>query len=292
MRIARVASGLALAALLGGCAMVRIAYNNAEPLVRYTAHDYFDLDEGQSEEFRKRLLQFHDWHRRTELPAYAELLRAAANKGANGVSREDLTWAAEALRARYRVIITKAVEDTASILVTLTPPQIVELEERLAKANAKYAKEFLPADENKRFRAQAKRLVGRFEDWTGTLSDEQEDRIGRFVKAHMHTAQMRFENRKRWQRKAVDLIRQVRTPKELAARLADIFVQPANHRLPEVVQALAVWESELTDLVLDLDRTLTPEQRARVLRRMQRYAEDFEALSGQSGVVGAAAAGN
>lgn len=290
MRIARVASSVALAALLGGCAMVRIAYNNAEPLVRYTAHDYFDLDEGQSEQFRNRLLQFHDWHRRTELPVYADLLRTAVKRGANGVSLEDLTWAAEELRARYRVIITKAVEDAASILVTLTPPQIVELEKRLAKANAKYAREFLPADEDRRFRAQAKRLVGRFKDWTGTLSDEQQDRIGRFVKAQMHTTQMRFENRKRWQREAVGLIRQVRTPKELAPRLADIFVQPANHRRPEYVQALVVWESDLTDLILDIDRTLTPEQRAHVLHRMQRYAEDFEALSEQRGL--AAAAGN
>lgn len=292
MSIARVASSVALAVLLGGCAMARIAYNNAEPLVRYTAHDYFDLDEGQSGEFRKRLLQFHDWHRRTELPVYADLLRTALTRGAKGVSREDLTWAAEELRARYRVLITKAVEDAAPILVTLTPPQIVELEKRLAKANAKYAREFLPADKDRRFRAQAKRLLGRFEDWTGTLSDEQEDRIGRFVKAHMHTTQMRFENRKRWQREAVGLIRQVRTPKELAPRLADIFLQPANHRLSEYVQVLVAWESDLTDLILDIDRTLTPEQRAHVLHRVERHAEDFEALSAQSSFAGDAVGGS
>ena len=291
MSIARVASGVALAALLGGCAMVRIAYNNAEPLVRYAAHDYFDLDEVQSGQFRVRLLQFHDWHRRIELPVYADLLRTAMKRGANGVGPRDLAWAAAALRARYRVLIAKAVEDAAPILVTLTPSQIVELEKRLAKANAKYAGEYLPADEDRRFRAQAKRLLGRFEDWTGTLRDEQEDRIGRFVKAHMQTTQMRFENRKRWQREAVALIRQVRTARELAPRLADIFVQPVDHRLPEYVRALAVWESDVIDLVLDIDRTLTPEQRAHFLRRMGRYAEDFEALSAERAIA-VQAAGN
>lgn len=291
MRIARVALSVALAALLGGCAMVRVAYNNAEPLVRYTAHDYFDLDEGQSEQFRKRLLQFHDWHRRTELPVYAGLLKTAAQRGGKGITREDVAWAAVEMRARYRVIITKAVEDAAPILVTLAPPQITELEKRLAKANEKFAREFLPADEDRRFRAQAKRLVRRFKDWTGTLSDEQEERVERFVKAHMHTAQMRFEDRKRWQREAVGLIRQVRTPNELAPRLADIFVQPAEHRRPEYVQALVAWESDLTDLILDIDRTLTPEQRAHVLQRMQRYAEDFEALTAERGIA-ARAGGN
>jgi hypothetical protein len=85
-------------------------------------------------------------------------------------------------------------------------------------------------------------------------------------------------------------MRQHRTAKELAPRLADIFVQPAKHRLPEFVQALVVWESDLTDLLLDIDRTLSPEQRAHVLRRMQRYAEDFEALSAEKGVAAAGAA--
>ena len=125
----------------------------------------------------------------------------------------------------------------------------------------------------------------------GALTDEQEARIERFVSTHMHTTQMRFENRKRWQGEAVGLIRRVRTAQELAPRLADIFVQPAHHRLPEFVQALLAWESDLTDLVLDIERTLSAEQRAHVLRRVKGYAEDFEALSAQSGVAAAAAAG-
>ena len=272
--------------------MVRVAYNNAEPLVRYNAHNYFDLNEKQNQQFRTRLLRFHDWHRATELALYAGLLRAAAQRGENGITRADIAWAAAELRLRYRVLIIKAVEDAAPILVTLSAAQIGELEKRLAKANEKYAREYLPADEDKRFRAQRRRLLERFRDWMGSLTDEQEARVERFVSMHMHTTQMRFENRKRWQRVAVGLIRQVRAARELAPRLADIFVQPANHRLPEFVQALAAWESDLTDLVLDIERTLSPEQRTHVQQRMLRYAVDFEALAAQKGMAAATTAGN
>lgn len=277
--LARIAWTLALLALLPGCAMMRIAYNNAEPLVRYTANDYVDLDERQNEQFRARLLQFHDWHRSTELPAYAELLRKAAQRGANGVSREDVAWAAQAMRARYAAVITKAIEDAAPILVTLSPAQIEELEKRLAKANDKFAREFLPADERKRHRAQLKRMLGRFSDWTGTLTDEQQARIERFVKAHAQTTMLRFDNRRIWQREAVSLIRQQRNPQALAPLLADIFTLPAAHRTPEYTGVLARWEAHLIDLILDIDRTLSAEQRAHALRRIERYAEDFEALS-------------
>ena len=287
-----VAAVVASAALLGGCAMVRIVYNNAEPLVRYTAHDYFDLDERQSEQFRKRLLQFHDWHRTTELPVYAELFRTAVKKAVNGFSREEVSWAAEALRARYHMLVTRAVEDAAPILVTLSPPQIAELERRLAKANAKYAREFLPEDERRRHRAQLKRMLDRFSGWTGTLTDAQEARIERFVQAHARTTAMRFDNRRRWQREAVALIRQQRSPEALAPRLADIFTHPAAHRTPEFTAALERWEAQFTDLILDLEPTLSAEQRALVLRRMERYAEDFEALSAQGGVAAVAAGGS
>ena len=287
-----VAAVVASAALLGGCAMVRIVYNNAEPLVRYTAHDYFDLDERQSEQFRKRLLQFHDWHRTTELPVYAELFRTAVKKAVNGFSREEVSWAAEALRARYHMLVTRAVEDAAPILVTLSPPQIAELERRLAKANAKYAREFLPEDERRRHRAQLKRMLDRFSEWTGTLTDAQEARIERFVQAHARTTAMRFDNRRRWQREAVALIRQQRSPEALAPRLGDIFTHPAAHRTPEFTAALERWEAQFTDLILDLEPTLSAEQRALVLRRMERYAEDFEALSAQGGVAAVAAGGS
>ena len=279
---------LALLALLGGCAMVRVAYNNAEPLVRYAAHDYFDLDERQNERFRKGLLRFHDWHRANELPLYAGLLGAAAQRGERAITREDVAWAAAELRGRYRVMITKAVEEAAPILATLTEDQIKDLEKRIAKANDKYAKEYLSGSEAKQLRVQAKRLVGRFKDWTGTLTERQEDRIERFVKEQLGTTQMRFENRKRWQREALILLRQRRGARDLAPRLADIFVNPEAHRTPEFRQALVIWEADLTDLVLDVERELSPEQRAHVLNRMRDYAQDFNALSSQESVAAVA----
>lgn len=288
-RLARLAALPVLVALLSGCTLMRVTYNNAEPLVRYTAHDYFDLDERQNEQFRKRLLQFHDWHRSAELPLYAGLLRTAVRRGAKGIRREDVAWAVQSLRERYAVLVSRAIQDAAPILVTLTPAQIADLERRLARANAKYAKEFLPEDDQARHRAQLKRTLKRFSDWTDGLSDEQDARIERFVKAHAKTATMRFDNRRRWQAEAVSMIRSRRSPAALAPALIDLFIRPAAHRTPELNAALARWESDLVDLIVDLDRTLTAEQRAHAVRRMERFAEDFEALSGERAVAAAGA---
>lgn len=290
-RLARFAALLApmMLAVLSGCTLMRVTYNNAEPLVRYSAHDYFDLDEGQNEQFRKRLPQFHNWHRATELPLYAGLLRTAVRRGANGVRREDVTWAVQAVRERYAVLVTKAIQDAAPILATLTPAQIAELEKRLARSNAKYAKEFLPEDERARHRAQFKRTLNRFKDWTDGLSDEQEARIEQFVKAHAKTTALRFDHRSRWQNEAVGLLRRHRTPATLAPPLIDLFIRPTAHRTPELNAALARWEADLVDLIVNLDRTLSAEQRAYAVRRMERYADEFEVLAGERTVAAAGA---
>jgi hypothetical protein len=275
--ILRAAAGALLMALLAGCSTTRITYNNAEPLVRFMAHDYFDLDERQSEQFRLRLARFHDWHRSVELPAYVSLLETTALKARSPVSREDLIWAAEALRSRYRALLAKAAEDAAPILVTLTPLQITELEKRLAKANAKYAEEFVSGDGA--HRARFKRMLKRFIDWTGDLTDLQEARIERFVKAHARLGALRLEDRRRWHSAAVTLIREQRNAQALALGLGQVFTHPEAHRTPEYAEALARWETELADLVLDIDRTLSREQRAQVVQHMERYAEDFRVLS-------------
>jgi predicted HAD superfamily phosphohydrolase YqeG len=40
------------------------------------------------------------------------------------------------------------------------------------------------------------------------------------------------------------------------------------------------WEAQLTAMLVDIDRTLTPEQRSRAVKRALKFVEDFRALSG------------
>ena len=283
----RLAACLALVALLASCSAVRVAYNNAEPLVRFAANDYFDLDDRQNEEFRNRLAQFHAWHRSAELPAYAALLTDAAQRLEAGLGRGDVRWAAEAVRARYRVLVARAAGDAAPILVTLAEPQIEELGRRLAKANAKYAEENVTGGARRTHRTRLKRMLGRFEDWTGELSDAQEARIERFVTEQAPLAALRLEDRRRAQRAAVALLRERRDARARAAGLADLFGHPEAHRSATYVAALARWEDGLAGLLVDIDRMLSEEQRARVVQRMRRYAEDFHALSDERKLAGA-----
>lgn len=277
------ATALALVAVfLSSCSAMRFAYDNSQALVRYEADEYFDFDDAQAQEFRERLARYHDWHRDAELPVYVTLLETAREKVAAGVTAPDITWGIAALRGRYHAAGVKAIEDGAPILVTLRDKQIKTMEKKFAEGNRKFEKEFLAGEERKQHRARTKRMFERFHDWIGDLSDEQEARIERFVREHARYTVLRFEDRKRWQREVAAIIRQNRNPADLAARLAAVVTHPETRRSAEYLSVAARWEADLADLLADIDRMLTQEQRARLLKRIAGFADDFRVLAGET----------
>ena len=266
---------------MSACSATRVAYNYADTVVRYMASNYLDLDAAQSEDLKPRLLRFHEWHRTNELPVYAALMRSASRRAAEGITAEDVAWGLGNVRLRYRRLAARAAEDAAPVLATLAPAQLAALEHKFAENNEKYAKEFLSQDDKKRRRAQTKRMLERFHDFAGELTAEQEARIERFALAHERHVALRFEDRQRWQRDLVAALRQERRPQELGRHLAEMFDRPELRRSEEFIREDKRWDDDLGQLIVDLDRSLSPKQRAQVVRRLSDYAEDFAVLAGR-----------
>lgn len=270
-------------ALLGGCTAIKLAYNNIDSVVRFMAGDYVSLDDAQKGSFRTRLERLHHWHRTKELPAYAALLETARDRVAKGLSSADVDRGAETVRGFYRRLANHAAAEAAPILVTLTPEQIGDVERKLAESNTKYAEEHHLDDTPKRHRKHIRQMKKRFEDWMGRLNDGQEARIERFILAHDGMASLRLDDRIRRQKAGVALIRAERDATVLAPRLAALFTQPEIGRSEGHRAAAARYDAELALLVLDIERDATPEQRARVVDRMDDYAADFRSLSAPAG---------
>ena len=272
---------LAACALLASCSAVRMAYDNADTALRFMASSYLELDPAQAEEMRQRIVRFHEWHRNTELPAYAALMRGASERAARGINAEDVAWGLTNVRARYRKLAVKAVEDAAPVLVTLSPAQIDALERKFEDNNEKFQRNFLPRDDAERRRAQGKRMLERFRDFAGDLTPDQEARIERFALAHQNHVVLRFEDRLQWQRELVAAIRTRREARDLGATLGEIFSRPERRRTEAFIRNDKAWDDDLAQLIVELDRSLSPKQRAHVVRRLSDYANDFAALAGE-----------
>lgn len=270
------------AGVLAGCgAVMRIAYNNGDFALRLMANDYFDPQGEQQDVLRAQLARFHEWHRREELPVYARTFQSAAERTARGLKPEDVSWAIAEVRARYRVVVAQAADDTAPLVATFRAENYVALERKFAEVNAKFAKDYLAGDQAKRDKARAKWFEERFEWFIGDLTDAQVALLQRFVAAQPRMNEVRLADRKRRQQEFVALIRQYQGSPDLAERLRGFFVNWERDRGAEHAKLAREWEGRLVQLVVELDRTLTAEQRAKLVGRFEMLAEDARVLARQ-----------
>ncbi len=273
---------LLVLASLAGCSGARLAYNNADTLVRWMADDYFALEGPQEEGFKARLARFHAWHRSEELPRYSALMTNAGDKLANGLTAAELAWAWESVKGRYRRMAAHAAPDLSAVLSTLTPAQFERLDRKFAESAAEFAKKYLKGDESEQRKRRDKRNLELMREWFGDLTDEQEARLASASAKLPLLYALRLENRQRRQGEFVALLKAYRSPAELEPRLKHWLAGWEEGESPEYRRLSELHRELYIEMLLELDRGLTPAQRVHAVTRLYEYAEVFKALAEQS----------
>jgi Family of unknown function (DUF6279) len=269
----------ALAWLVASCSALRLAYDNADTYLRFRASGYIDLDAKSSAELDERIDEFFAWHRKNALPQYARISEEAAKRVGKGLSREDLVWGYDSMVAHARQSLRVAAERIAPLLDRLTPQQVAHLEKRLAEDNHKFANEYLRGGQGERRKRRAQRVEQRLEDWVGNLSPAQLEKVKQFSERTPLYDELRERDRKRMHAELLDMIRK----REAQKRLPDWIANWERGRDPAHLAASERFRQEYSVLILELDKTLTPEQRARAQANFRRYAEDFRVLATRAG---------
>ncbi len=275
MKAAATCVVLVLGLFLQGCSVTRIAYDNADVFLRWQANSYFDFHGEQSDELDRRLASFLAWHRARALPTYARLAEEAAVRMARGLKREDLEWGYDSSLARIREALGMAAGEMGGLLDRLSQAQIVHFEQRLAEENRKFAKEQVQGSVEERQQRRVKRNLDRLEEWFGTLSDAQVERVRAYSKRAPLSSGLRESDRKRRQAELVAML-QAREAKQRLAKWAQDW---DAGREPAYAEASRATRAEYVELLLDLDKTLSAEQRERGVARLKRFAGLFESLS-------------
>jgi hypothetical protein len=256
--------------------MVQLAYDNAGAYLRWRAGNYLDVHGEQAEALDAAIEHFHRWHRTESLPRYAQLALDASKRVEDGVSPGDLVWGYDSVLAQARVDLREAARRVAPLLGQLDAQQLAHIESRLAEDNRRFRKEFLRGAEAARRERRAKRIVTRLEDWVGRLSQAQEERVRQYSERAPLLAEMRLRDHERVQAAGLALLRSHRIED-----LPEFVAYWDRGRDPAYVAAIEASRRELSAMLLDLDGTLSAEQRAAAVANLRRYAAEFRRLSGQ-----------
>ena len=275
MSVRKVTLALAALSLVAACSTLRLAYDNADVYVKYRAGRYLDLKGAQDHELAQRIDSFFAWHRENALPGYARAAEEAAERVARGLSREDLVWGYDSLVAHARLSLRDAARRIAPLLDRLTPQQVAYMEEGFAEDNREFARENLRGSEEDRRKRRAKRVEERLEDWVGNLSQAQVERVREYSERAPLMGELRDRERRRLQAEVLGMVR----ARQAQALLPERAANWERGRHPAHAAASEANRRELFALLLDLDRTLSPGQRARAQERLRRYAGDLTQLA-------------
>jgi hypothetical protein len=273
--LSRSSCAILLAAALCGCSTVRFAYENADAYMRWRVGMFLDLEGDEADEMHDRIDQFHAWHRRNALPKYAALAHEASQRVGRGLSRADLVWGYDSVRTQARESLSKAAELLAPLLDRLTPEQVAQIERRIAEENRQFRRDYLQGTESERRARRARSAVNRLEDWVGKLTPAQRQRVRDYAARAPLVDEMRERDRLRLQHDVMAIVRARQAKAKLAQRVAHWELG----REAAFAAALEQSREQYFAMLLDVERTLEPEQRRRLLGQLRRYAEDFEALA-------------
>jgi hypothetical protein len=283
MRGAGLRHALALAfvlALLAGCSAIGIGYRNADTFLAWRADTYFDLDADQKRELRRRLDRLLRWHRYEQLPDYAAFLGQTIDKASTGLRRDDIIWFVEGMKKRYRVIIERGAGDAADMLLTITPAQIAALQRQWERDNREFVRDFkLDGTPAQRRSAAFERTIKQIEDWTGNLTEQQEQKIRPLLDAMPLVNHLRHQDRIRRQREFVELLALRGDPSKFRARLREWLLDWESGRAPEYEKALTESFEKRITFYIAVEKILTPAQRENVLRRADDLINEMKALS-------------
>jgi hypothetical protein len=269
--------------LLAGCSLIKIGYGQASGLMFRWIDGYVELNDAQSLRVRTALDEWFSWHRRTQLPDYADLLTRAQAEVVADVSPERMcAWARE-IRARVDTAVERALPVMAEVALTLAPAQIAAIEKRNAKANDDFRDDFLQRDPAKRRRAAIEREIERAESFYGSLDAAQREFVARSVAASPYDADVVYAERRQRQQDLLQVLRRLtsggagqgQAETEIRA-WAQSFQRSPRDAYRGYAERVVAHNCAYASA---LHNGMSPEQRRAAVKKVRGYETDFRTLA-------------
>jgi hypothetical protein len=260
----------------------RYIYPHLNWLVPWYVSDYISLDATQKNMLQKRLLTQLDWHCRTQLPTYAEMLRAIGREFANpdqAVDSSKIQSYNIKLMKLWKELMKQIGPDITDILTTASNEQIDELFDNLDKQNREFSKEYVDLSPAKLNENRQKRMHKRLKYWISDPTTEQKAAISTWSKQMAPLSEDWLQNRKMIQTEARRLLALRSRNPEFRATLLKLIVNPEHMGTPAYQTKIETNIERTIKLIIQLDRLLTPAQRSYLLKRIDSLATDFDKLS-------------
>lgn len=273
---------LLLCLLFAGCSATRIVYNHLDWILVWTIGDFFTLDDEQEDWLKAAVRRNIEWHRRDQLPKYAQLLRGIEQDTSSGTVTPDRL---EEFYARFIVLwdgfIVHVTPDITAFFRMLSQAQIDEFIDNLEESNRKLWKKYAGTTPRDRRRKRQDAAIKWLERAVGHLSDEQKALVRSYLASLHDVSSDWMTGRRQWQQDFRSLVIKRPPEPEFSNRMMHLLLEPDRHDSSEYRRLVAENRRTVMAMIAALNNALTDRQRNRLIERLKKFARNFEILATQ-----------
>ena len=277
---------IALMVVAAGCSSIRFTYNHGDTLLYWWLNAYLELDSEQAGWVRKDIDNLFQWHRKTQLKDYTQLLANGQRQLAGNMTQADLMADYRDIKTRTELLAFKALPELADLARSVRPEQIAQMEKKFNSNNDDYRKKFLRGDTEKRQKVRFQKSMEQFELWFGSFSNEQEAVLRKASDARPLNNEIWLDERIRRQQKILSVLRKVqqeKLSKDATIALIHSLIREIFDRFdtPDRKQFFDAYIDGTVQMILTAVKIATPAQKAHAQKRMQGWIEDFNTLAAE-----------
>jgi len=252
----------------------KMAYNFLDWAIEWKVQRLVKLHGEQKLMTKRAIKDFHQWHRSTQLPQYADYLQQLRSRLNAG------PWTGEEIHAetdKIQLLVDQSVErvlpDATEVLATLSDTQVKELLASVAEERDEYKEDYVDISERKRQKKYVKEFVKHAQDWLGPLSSAQKKQIEKWSESLQPFETLNLQQQKIWEDTLAEILAKRTDKNALLNGLKSLMFHRTDNWQPELEQILDYNQKISYELVAELLNGMSEQQRKHLNKKISEYVK-------------------
>lgn len=278
-----VISALVLSTLFLTSCSTKFTYNFLDWWMGWTIDDYVSLNKPQKTFVSDHIDQFHQWHRTTQLPLYAETLEQLQQDLSDPALTEEKLQSYIRQGSQYwDTSLEQLLEPGVQLAASLSEQQITNALKEFEKKRQEFYEKYAQPDENELQTQRASRMKKLLRSWIGRLTEEQKLLVDNWSQAVQSTGKQGAVLRKQWQLDLKNAFTSRENTELFQKQIKTLMFYPEKLWPKPYRESVAHNQQLILQLLVTINQTLLSRQQQKRNKTLQNYINDFRELARQS----------
>ena len=271
---------LVISVSTSGCT-TKLAYDFLDWELYWELRDYVKFNRDQRFRVKDEISQLIDWHRSEELPQYADQLEKLSKELKSGITVGQLEEFSNNLRDSWQRIVIKTLPAAVDIISNLTDEQVNDFLKMLIEKEGDDAKKIEKGTHVRTVKKREAYVSKKIVDVIGKLNEDQKSLSAQWALSMKPTQELSLAQAIQWRTRMQTVLAERHNEQQMEDNLMVLFANPEQLRSASYRRVIEKNKRLIMQLLFDLNRTLTNQQRSKLIKKLQSYINDFRDLSGR-----------